>query len=332
MTDFDYGGWLAGLFNRPLRNLGQNVGDRLAGIFTPVYDESEVARYMTAYYDSDTGVESQMKKFDLTSYYESLLKDVWERTGPPCDDASVLELGCGFGSATLPLIRRLPHAHIVASELSIPMLFGLKRLLAMRGLEGRCALMQLNAEDLDFKTESFDLVVGAAILHHLFKPEAIIGQCARILKRHGRAVFFEPFENGTAILTLIYRSILAHPRSRALSKQQRDYFTHCIGVWQKNKNPDKTDPYFQGIDDKWVFSRHFLSAHAAKAGFGRCHIFPLDSSERPFENLIRTHLAGNAITGLPDYINGIISEYEDTFSPDVKKDLLTEGCIVFEKA
>jgi ubiquinone/menaquinone biosynthesis C-methylase UbiE len=330
----DTGIWLMGLFNRPLVDLGADGNNRLEGIYSPVYDKAEIARFMTPYYDSDAGVESQMCKFDMTGYYEDLLSEALERIGWPKEGRGsmvILELGCGFGSATIPIIKLFPGARLIASDFSLPMLSGLKHVLAKRGCEDRCTLLQLNAEDLDFKPGTFDFVVGAAILHHLLRPEALLERSFRVLKPGGCAIFYEPFESGTGILTLIYRSILRHPKAKGLKRKHRRYFKACIDVWQKNKNTDKNDPYFQEVDDKWVFTRHFLETHARKAGFDQCIIYPLEKSNRPFASLIHTHLDGNGIKDPPAWIQEIIDEYELTFSDDAKKDLLTEGCIILRR-
>jgi ubiquinone/menaquinone biosynthesis C-methylase UbiE len=330
--------WLPKLFNRPLVDLGADGNDRLKTIYSPVYDKSELARFMTSYYDSDAGVESQVSKFDLTSYYDVLLRESLARARPAGwpEAVTILELGCGFGSATIPLARTFPKARLVASEFSVPMLCALKRMLSKHEVPAAvCTLMQLNAEDLDFKPASFDLVVGAAILHHLFHPESLIAQCQRILKPGGCAIFYEPFEIGTGILTLLYRTILRDPRARSwwrgLSRRQRKYLRGCIAVWQKNKNPDKADPYFATTDDKWVFTRDFLETHALAAGFDRCVIYPLEKSGTPLAALFKVHTEGNNIRGLPAWVHEIVDEFEASFSPAAKRDLLTEGCILLLK-
>ena len=73
----------------------------------------------------------------------------------------LLELGCGFGNATFPVLKIFPNPHIVASELSTSTLYALKRKLGET--TNRCSLLQLDAEDLDFRPETFHLVVGADI-------------------------------------------------------------------------------------------------------------------------------------------------------------------------
>lgn len=322
------------LFGRVIVDLGKGTDQRLEGIYSPVYDKQEVERFMSSYYESVEGVQSQVAKLDLTGYYFALLSDALAKVNfPEAKDRhlSILELGCGFGSATFPLLRLLPNADVIASEFSVAMLLALKSKLDQEKMTQRCALLQLNAEDLDFKPNSFDLIAGAAILHHLFRPEEVIKQSFRILKPGGVAIFFEPFENGYSILGRIYQSILNDKRAKWLGKKDREYFRYCIQIWQKMKILDKTDPFFMGQDDKWLFTRQYISNLAEGCGYEKCIIYSLNKTHNPFETLAKTHLEGNNIRNVPSWVWGIVREYEEWFSDNLKEDLLTEGCIILRR-
>lgn len=325
--------WLAKTFRRPLTDLASMGDARFSGIVSPVYDAEEVKRYMSDYYGSLDGAESQDSKFNLNDYYRGLLAEAFERSGG-VDAASVrgvLEVGCGFGSATLPLLEMLPNANVVASEFSVSMLYVLGRKLGDGPMRQRCALMQLNAEDMDFEPGSFDFVVGAAILHHLFKPEKVFESCARLLRPGGRAIFFEPFEGGLDIVSLIYEETLRNPRGLLLNPFTRRYMQNCISYWRNMRLPDKNDPFFSGADDKWLFTHDFVERHAAESGFSRTMMYGLEKSDRPFEALIKTHLKGNNVKSMPGWFWETVDRYERGFSDEVKRTLFTEGCIVLQK-
>ncbi len=49
------------------------------------------------------------------------------------------------------------------------------------------------AEKLDYESESFDVICGIDILHHVDIPKAIV-ECHRVLKKGGIAVFREPLD------------------------------------------------------------------------------------------------------------------------------------------
>jgi SAM-dependent methyltransferase len=63
--------------------------------------------------------------------------------------------------------------------------------------------IEMNAESLDFEDDSFDVVLGQGILHHLDMARAV-SECARVLKPTGRLIATEPMGNNPAIN--LYRS------------------------------------------------------------------------------------------------------------------------------
>lgn len=326
--------WIQQLFSRPLYNLGADGNDALNDIFSPRYSKELIERYMTGHYESPEGAGSQAEKLNLTSYYRGLIAEAMEIINFKSNSSScptVLEIGCGFGNATFPLLQLMPQAQLVATELSASMLCILKEKIKIENVGHRCALMQLNAEQLDFKTATFDLVVGAAILHHLFDPSITIKQCATILKPGGVAIFFEPFENGFGIMGIIYRSILRDPRSWLLSREARYYFKNTFNIWQKMKSSDKNDPFFARVDDKWLFTREFFTQQAKNHGFSSVNIHTLNKSNEPFLQFAEEHIKGNNVGKLPHWVWSLIRDYDHLFSRELKMDLLTEGCIIFKK-
>src|SRR3546814_11483257 len=56
-------------------------------------------------------------------------------------------------------------------------------------------LEAMNAEAMTFPDDSFDLVFGSGIIHHLDIDRAF-GEIARVLRPGGRAVFIEPLGLG----------------------------------------------------------------------------------------------------------------------------------------
>ncbi|HEX3729276.1 MAG TPA: methyltransferase domain-containing protein [Opitutaceae bacterium] len=79
----------------------------------------------------------------------------------------VLDVGCGAGNYSLKLRERLPGARFTLVDLSRPML---ER--ARQRLGGSVAAEhQEDVRRLDFAPGSFDVIVAAAVLHHLRTPE-----------------------------------------------------------------------------------------------------------------------------------------------------------------
>jgi ubiquinone/menaquinone biosynthesis C-methylase UbiE len=303
------------------------------GIFTPGYSGAVLDKFLSPHYASEAGVESQT--FDLEGNYSGLIKRVlFELTaiGRITSPMQGLELGAGFGSATFPALGLLDKLTLIATELSIPMLKKLQEKAVSRNLADRLQLLQLNAEELDFRESSFDLVFGAAVLHHLFDPARVIQDISRCLKPHGVAFFFEPFENGYDILGLAWREILSRKSQflRAkLSTAQRAYFADCVFVWNEMKNEDKQSGFFAGKDDKWLFSKSFFQDAGNRFGFKRVIIEPIVM----FDSLMYSHMSENGypIEQMPQWVRDILIFYAAHFTARVKADLLTEGMIVLLK-
>lgn len=64
-------------------------------------------------------------------------------------------------------------------------------LIERENLKANATVIKMNAENLEFPDESFDLVVGMAILHHL-DLELVLPEISRVLKENGEAIFLEP--------------------------------------------------------------------------------------------------------------------------------------------
>lgn len=111
--------WLRELFNRDLFDLGQLRDGRLSGIYSPIYNKNTILRFISHHYESMERVGTQIRKHDLTEYFLSIITKSLEIIDFPIERCQkFLELKCGFGNATLPLLKIFPNAHVVTSELS----------------------------------------------------------------------------------------------------------------------------------------------------------------------------------------------------------------------
>lgn len=78
----------------------------------------------------------------------------------------VLDVGCGAGNYALRLLQRLPHLDVTLVDLSRPMLDrAVSRIAAVS--RGTITPVQSDIRELDLGTRRFDLILAAAVLHHL---------------------------------------------------------------------------------------------------------------------------------------------------------------------
>ena len=316
-------------------DLGTIGGEQLRGIFSPLYEEASIQRYIHAQFREHA--QTYAEKYTAIEYFTLLLSDAFARIGwkgqQPAGRA-ILDIGSGAGNSIFPLLHLCSNSLVIASDLSLELLVLLKQTLREQGLEQRCALLQLNAEELDFAPESFDLVVGAAVLHHLLSPDRTLHGCARILKPGGSAIFFEPFENGNAILSLIYEAILRQAHQEPLAPEVEALLRSLAWDHAVRKGREKSSPLFAQIDDKWLFTKSYVEEVAEKAGFSECRIYPLHPPEQQFAKQLEVNLRlglGKERKALPQWAWEMIQHYEECFSPDLKRDLLIEGGVILRK-
>jgi ubiquinone/menaquinone biosynthesis C-methylase UbiE len=119
-----------------------------------------------------------------------------------------LEIGAGTGYFSLNLLQLGAVERATATDISPGMLDSLSKSAARIGVE--VATVRAEAEELPFEDESFDLVCGHAILHHIPKLERAFGEFLRVLRPGGTVAFCgEPSRNGDRLAALPKRAGVA---------------------------------------------------------------------------------------------------------------------------
>ena len=133
------------------------------------------------------------------SYYKKLiLKDI--------EGKKALEYGCGPGSAAFDLAKN--GAQVTAIDISD---VAIQQTLEKADSEGLAiSASVMDAENLDFNDQSFDLICGSGILHHLDLKRSY-EEIQRVLTTDGRAVFFEPLGHNPIIN--LYRNLTPSMRT-----------------------------------------------------------------------------------------------------------------------
>lgn len=101
----------------------------------------------------------------------------------------VLEYGCGVG-------RNLKYfcskgASYVGIDISNLRISRAVEVIQSSNLRLQASVMKMNAEKLEFPDDSFDIVYGEAIIHHL-DIDMAMNEIKRVLKPNGFALFIEP--------------------------------------------------------------------------------------------------------------------------------------------
>ncbi|CAN5524181.1 class I SAM-dependent methyltransferase [soil metagenome] len=108
-----------------------------------------------------------------------------------------LEIGCGTGYFSLNLMQEGAIERLTATDLSTGMLAALSANARELGLDSVVETAQSDAERLPFPDDSFDLVLGHAVLHHIPDLDQAFREFARVLRPGGAIAFCgEPSRNG----------------------------------------------------------------------------------------------------------------------------------------
>lgn len=117
-------------------------------------------------------------------------------------DKRILEYGCGNGWMTAELAAL--GAEVDSFDISAEAVESTQRLLEKHSLHHKCRIQRMGAEVLEYPDNTFDIVFGFAILHHLDMDKAI-PELYRVLKPGGYAIFAEPLEGNPGLK--VYRAL-----------------------------------------------------------------------------------------------------------------------------
>src|SRR5881227_1441684 len=123
--------------------------------------------------------------------------------GPELDGgyARALEIGAGTGYFSLNLLQAGVVGEATCTDISPGMVTALSANASRLGLTVRAA--RADAESLPFADESFDLVFGHAVLHHLPDLRKAFAEFHRVLRPGGRIAFAgEPSRVGDRLASL----------------------------------------------------------------------------------------------------------------------------------
>lgn len=144
-----------------------------------------------------------------------LVKALGREPSAPFGDA--LEIGAGTGYFSLNLAQLGLIERSTASDISEGMLSTLAGTAAILGIEAET--VRTEAEKLPFADQSFDLVFGHAVLHHIPDLPRAFGEFMRVLRPGGTIAFCgEPSRYGDRLATVPKRggALLAPLWRRAL--------------------------------------------------------------------------------------------------------------------
>jgi ubiquinone/menaquinone biosynthesis C-methylase UbiE len=307
----------------PHFDLGKD-SPHLEGILSPIFDQNEVDKYIQLFQSPQSVAQyAGFHRVDTESiaYWKKLIQDAISDDTRFQGNSTVLDVGSGNGISVFPLLELFPSSIIIASDLSIEMLLRIRDQAREMGiLSHRLYLLQMNAERLALGANQADLIVGSHFLHHLIDPKTIFHEIYRCLKPGGISVVWEPIENGSQILSMVFKMLLL--------KNERQW------PWAKIKNEEmkiikdfrfglsfrigsqKTPESISHLDDKWWFTRTHLQKMIESAGLRTLELKNIYASQGILTQMCDHELRrfGSSILNLPEWARELIKETEGEFS------------------
>src|SRR5918994_888884 len=172
-----------------------------------------------------------------------------------------LEIGAGTGYFSLNLLRAGVVDQAVATDISQGMLDALVASAGELGLASRVQTVRTEAERLPFPDDSFDLVFGHAVLHHLPDLDASFREFRRVLRPGGRIAFCgEPSQHGDRLAS--------YPKRAAM--RIAPFWRRLVGAGARVDDFDEAEAIEHGLEhvvDVHAFTPAELEGFARRAGF-----------------------------------------------------------------
>ncbi len=148
----------------------------------------------------------------------------------------VLDVGCGAGNYTLKLLEFLPNLDATLIDLSQPMLDRAKERIS-RATSGRINTLQGDIREIDLPERGFDIVLAAAVLHHLRTDEEwrkVFAALHRALRSGGSLWIFDVVESSIPAVQELLRGRYVDYLTKLKDEAYRD---HVFAYVEKEDTP-----------------------------------------------------------------------------------------------
>ena len=148
----------------------------------------------------------------------------------------VLDIGCGAGNYTLKLLESLPNLNTTLIDLSQPMLERARERIG-RATTGRITTIQGDIREVKLADGDFDIVLAAAVLHHLRTDQEwrdVFAALYRALRPDGSVWVFDLVESSIPAVQQLMRQRYGEYLTRLKDEAYRD---HVFAYVEKEDTP-----------------------------------------------------------------------------------------------
>lgn len=208
----------------------------------------DIAKTEAEYWDENKLDRTKIKKLRRHSFHYSYKREarIFDEVMPVFKDKEVLEIGSHSWITWIKgrvVPKKLTCINISQVELN-------KGIDNAKGLPFETEFVLMDANNLSFPDNHFDIVYGGAILHHL-DIEQSVGHIHRVLKPGGKILFLEPLN-----MNLLYKLY------RYFNKKERTPDEHAL-----------VHKDFKFIRKKFTFDHYFFDFFTVITGYISLKIF-----------------------------------------------------------
>ena len=147
----------------------------------------EIQRYWNHRYSG----YSKVNQKELEGIQRERWKEQFKRLLPENQNLKVLDIGTGPGFFTI-ILEELGYTNITGVDYSYKMLEVAIENIKTYGKENSSIqLMQMDAQNLEFEPESFDIIVSRNLTWNLEKPQQAYSEWLKVLKPNGSLFIFD---------------------------------------------------------------------------------------------------------------------------------------------
>ena len=252
----------------------------------------------------------------------------------PAQFRDVLDIGCGTGNVTFPILRLAPDCLVHATDISPDMLSILANRAEAWGVANKIVAFVSDAEHVVLEPASFDLIMGSSMAHHLMDPGRFVEKILLALRPGGLCVLMEPMKAGHLLLRHFMNSISTLPELRTgIASEVVEFFRSYIFTIDCMCTLDRSRMDYSQLDDKWMFSHAFFEECAARSGAEMQFLAAVNPIEERFVgNIERLVFLGlGQEWRLPEPARSFVKRFDDALPSDVANEFASEGCIMLKK-
>lgn len=179
----------------------------------------------------------------------------------------VLDVGCGAGNYTLRLLQELPDLHATLIDLSQPMLDRAAQRVG-QATAGHVQTIQADIREAALGEQAFDVIMAAAVLHHLRSPsqwQTVFAKLFRSLRPGGSLWIYDMVTHDQpaveALMRRRYGQYLVNLRDEAYRDQVFAYI-------EKEDSPESLTQQLAWMQEAGFCDLQVLHKNGCFAAFG----------------------------------------------------------------